>query len=154
MDENLAHRLRDIRLPEDVSTWPPAPGWWLLALLVPLLIFLLVRLWQRRGHLRSEALEEMRRIEAAYHKDGDTARLAAGLSQLLRRVAIARDGRPAVSGLSGAAWLAYLDRRLGGGTDFSQGPGRVLTSLPYGGPGDAVPVELCDLARRWIGANT
>ena len=36
-------QLRDIHLPAEPSWWPPAPGWWLLAIL------LMARVWWARG---------------------------------------------------------------------------------------------------------
>ena len=33
--------LRDIHLPDPVSIWPLAPGWWALMILVPVLYFLI-----------------------------------------------------------------------------------------------------------------
>ena len=40
-------QLRDIHLPDAVSWWPPAPGWWLLlgGLLLALLFIRVIRPW-------------------------------------------------------------------------------------------------------------
>ena len=56
--------------------------------------------------------------------------LAAQLSLLVRRTALAAFPREQIAPLSGAAWLAFLDRSSGG-TEFSRGPGRWLASAPY-----------------------
>jgi hypothetical protein len=81
--------LRDIHLPEPVSWWPLAPGWWLcLALLVMLTA---AALWWWRGaplrRLRRAALAELSAIETAYARDGDGHACAQAVSRLLRRVA-------------------------------------------------------------------
>ena len=58
-DDALA-ALRDIHLPEAVALWPPAPGWWLL--IVVLLISCLgigVFLRLRRRSLKRAALLEL-----------------------------------------------------------------------------------------------
>ncbi len=53
-------QLNDIKLPEPVSLWPPAPGWWLLTILALVLLILGVR-WAlsryRRGRVHREALK-------------------------------------------------------------------------------------------------
>ena len=148
----LAHRLRDIQLPDGVSTWPPAPGWWLLAFVTLTVLGGSFLLWRRRGTLRRSALRELSAAEDAYRATGDVQAFAATTSILLRRLAIALDGRRAVAGLTGEAWLGYLDRR--GATDaFTRGPGRILVTLPYGGPGLDRSANLGPLVRSWIGRN-
>ena len=122
--------LRDIHLPATVSWWPPAPGWIGLALVVLGLLLLLFVVYRRRHAPRRAALREWAALAGRYRRDGDGAALAAGLSPLLRRAALARFARRQVAGLTGPAWLAFLDRT--GGTDaFTAGPGQVLADAPY-----------------------
>ena len=40
--------LRDIHLPEAVSLWPLAPGWWLLLALIAAVLGLSIAVWLRR----------------------------------------------------------------------------------------------------------
>ncbi|MEI7035715.1 DUF4381 family protein [Fulvimonas yonginensis] len=101
--------LRDIHLPPPPSWWPPAPGWWLLAVLVLLLAVagcVLVRRWRQRRRQRARILAELDALAARHARDGDAAQLAAGLHQLLRRVA--RRWDPAAAQARGAAWHRTL----------------------------------------------
>lgn len=103
-------QLRDIHLPEPVSFWPPAPGWWLLA--AGLVVAALAGGWwwrrRRRTDLRRAAALELTRLEARYRGSRDRAELAAGLSSLLRRVALARHPRDEVAAAHGERWVALL----------------------------------------------
>ena len=145
--------LRDIQLPDGVSAWPLAPGWWLLGLFVFFAVVTLVLIWHRRNALRREALRQLSLIHQDYRERADPHRLCIGLSTLLRRVALARAARSEVAGLVGADWLDYLDRR-GGAGDFSDGPGKVLRSAPYGADSGIDSQALLQLVHRWIVANT
>ena len=145
----IVERMRDIQLPAEPGWWPPAPGWWLLFALAAVALATLVWLWHHRFALRREALRELARIERDYRHGKDARALAAALSRLLRRVALARDGRRAVARLHGEAWLAYLDRGIGEEA-FSAGPGRALVTLPYGAGGEVEGAALIRLAARWI----
>jgi len=149
----LAEQIRDIQLPPEPAFWPPAPGWWLLGLLLLIALGLLLFQRYRRGALRRAALGELDRLHNRYQGDADLAVFAMGLSTLLRRVALIRDSRKQVAGLSGDAWLAYLDRR-GGTTGFSVGEGRVLCALPYGGVAEVDVPVLLDLVCRWLQRNS
>lgn len=156
--------LRDWHLPEPVSWWPPAPGWWLLTgLALAVLLFMLVWWWRRRrqGAAERAALDELgalrAQLGAQLGRGLDAQSFAAAVSVLLRRLALRRFPRERVAGLSGAAWAAFLDE-TGGGGGFSSGPGLLLGDLPYREPstrsGAAQDLgALADLAERWIRAN-
>lgn len=145
--------LRDIQPPADPPWWPPAPGWWLLALLLlaglAAAVATALRLWRRR-RLRRRVYLELERLRGAH--SGVPAR-AAAVSALLKRVALARYDRAAVAGLSGEAWLRFLDR-TGGRGRFAEGPGRALADAPYRPEGDAVDLDgLIAVARDWVRRN-
>jgi hypothetical protein len=125
--------IRDLHLPEAVAWWPPAPGWWVLAALVVAgLAWLAWRYLQHRarGRARRVALGELDRLLDRYEEDRDAARFGAGASALLRRTMLAYAPRREVAGLTGEAWLAWLDRDLTH-PQFVEGPGRKLLELPY-----------------------
>ena len=51
--EELLAQLADIRLPGEISWWPPAPGWWILAALV---LFSGVFAWRAYARARDTKL--------------------------------------------------------------------------------------------------
>jgi len=143
--------LRDIHLPAPVPWWPPAPGWWLLALAL-LLASLLVWLWlrhRRRRQWARVALAELDALAAAYRVDGNAHRLCRDVSLLLRRISLLDRTTPEHVAWTGEDWLLWLDRSLGG-SRFHSGPGRVLLNGPYD-PNIQVDADaLIELCRRWI----
>jgi len=143
--------LRDIHLPDPVSWWPPAPGWWLLlALLVAIALlsgFLHHR--YRRNALQRAARQALHRIGEDYRQSGDTRLLVQQLSILLRRVGLSRYPRQQVAGLTGCTWLSLLDRTLPG-EEFQQGAGRVLIEAPYSLDSRVDGPALLRLCERWL----
>lgn len=144
--------LRDIHLPDAVSWWPPAPGWWLLPGLVALLVFAALRRW-RRGRVRRAAICHARRelaaIRQAFRLQPDQARLARALSALLRRLAMSLYGRRDAAALTGEDWLAFLDQKAGGHA-FTRGAGRGLIEAPYRAEPDYDHAALLRLVSGWI----
>ncbi len=151
--------LRGLHLPEMVGAWPPAPGWWILALLM-LASLIAGVLWirRRRRSLATHALREFDALVARGPADQDLQTLATEIAALLRRVALARFGRRLVAHLHGPAWESFLEahrrKRLEPekGAEFT----RTLALAPYA-PSESFKREtlperaaLVAAARSWI----
>jgi len=66
--EMMLAQLAPLRTPSAITWWPPAPGWWLIAIvLVVVLTLVLRRLWRRRmrNHYRRIALAELQQMRAS-----------------------------------------------------------------------------------------
>lgn len=152
-----AHQLplRDIHLPEEIGWWPPALGWWLAAVLVPLLIWLSIKLYKRLT--RNTALKTAKKILLEIKRDNtlDDFDKLCRLSVLLRRVAISLAPRSEVASLTGLAWLEYLDGSMQG-NPFSQGVGKHLIESPYRNK-ETLQLDLpalITLCEDWLKAQT
>jgi Domain of unknown function (DUF4381) len=150
--------LRDIHLPEPISWWPLAPGWWLLLTLAVLAVvaFVLLRRWHQRKRRRQRVFEQLSLIESAWTEHRDALQLVRELSVLMRRAGISLYPRRDTASLTGDDWLAWLD-----GTSthkgFSDGAGRLLAKAPYANSLDAEASDieaLIALCRNWLRANT
>lgn len=142
--------LRDIHLPEAIGWWPPAIGWWLLALVVLaggvwLLWYVLHQ--RRKEQVLDIALQELEQLPARYGVN--TKELLRELAVLLRRVAISRYGRGRVAGLTGIAWVNFLDEQAGR-TLFGKQLTHLLTEVPYRPETQADTQQLLHAVRLWI----
>lgn len=136
--------LRDIRDLPPFPWWPPAFGWWLLALG---LIALGALIWRWRlplslaiplpgitlGTWRWEAAQVLRDLRRRLTHGDDPKALAGELSELMRRIAMARFGRPACAGLTGNDWLSWLAKHDPNGFAWDE-RGRILIDAPYAPP--------------------
>lgn len=162
--------LQDIHLPDPISWWPPALGWWLLLGGVGTLAAIGWFVWYRvqKNRLRKAALAELDRLLAAHATHQDDHQLTGELSALLRRVCLAPLWRPRslpvepahIVGLTGEAWLHFLDQTLPA-MPFSTGVGRRLISLPFQQPitpttpalQEEERAALIALCRSWLQVN-
>jgi hypothetical protein len=145
--------LRDIRLPADVATWPPAPGWWIaLALGVVVTVALVLTTRARRRSLRLAAIAELERLNNSFRITDDIAALARGLSALLRRTALARFGRRTVAGLHGSEWLEFL-ATAAAPNGFPAEIGEAMTVATYARPSRQTDIATTDgRADAWVAA--
>ena len=128
--------LRDIHLPEPISWWPIAPGWWMLiasALLIIAVIFILRKAYLAR-QLKRDIAAELDIIKQQFQKTQNKSQLAKSLSILLRRASISYYPKTDIAGLTGEHWLAYLDKtnlKPSKNNSFKSNAGKVLLSAPY-----------------------
>jgi hypothetical protein len=137
--------LRPLHLPEPIGWWPLAPGWWfVIALLLAGIGWLLLRAWRRHQFLapRRYAIRALADVESEYMTSRDPVTLGRQLSELLRRGMLAYAPRHEVAGLTGDAWLEWLDRDLPVPYFHTEG-GKSLLQLPYRDPnGDFSDVDV------------
>jgi hypothetical protein len=159
--------LRDIHDIAPISWWPPAPGWWLLALG---LLILTIGAWRWRARLslripipgitlgswRWDAAAALRDLRRRAAKGQDAKQIVGELSELLRRIAMARLGRPACAGLTGTGWLDWLATHDPNGFPWRT-RGRLLIDVPYapegalkGPTGTKDLLSLIDAALAWV----
>jgi hypothetical protein len=148
--------LRDIHLPDAISWWPLAMGWWMIvaaALVVALVVIVrYARLWRHRAAQRA-----LRDTIAAIQSGADPSDCALDASTILRRFAMtmAADGKE-IAGLVGNAWLDYLDSRWDR-SEFTGDSGQLLLWSPYQPPRGPAPEEslaLCELCMDWVKAQS
>ncbi len=158
--------LRDIHGITGVPWWPPGPGWWLAAAALLILVWVVrrrgvPRSWRlvlpllRPGAARAwrgEASRALRALRRRVRAGADPKVCVGDLSELLRRIAMARLGRPACAGHTGEAWLAWLSANDPRGFSWTE-RGRVLLTGPYAPPGQVPAADLLDLidaAAAWV----
>ena len=150
MEEQLAN-LQEIPLPEPVAYTPQTIGWYLLLVLLILVTVALVASWRRRinrNRYRRQALQELEHIASSERPLSD-------LPVLVKRVVLAFARRETVAGLTGQAWLEFLDSTYPG-AHFTSGPGKLLPDISYASArtleswSDHQRREVIDLVGRWI----
>lgn len=145
--------LRDIHLPEAVSWWPIAPGWWLLLFFLVIAVLLTVFLYRRHKNKRSSPLYlagiELESIRHSFQQNQDKRKLISDLSSLLRRTCLALDKRSEVASITGQEWLSYLDKDMPEPV-FSQEHGKILVEGPYRPDSDYDVEQLIQLCEQWL----
>lgn len=147
--------LRDIHAAAAPSLWPPAPGWWVLSVLL-IAILAMSTLWllhrYRLHRQKRKIMDELESLSVCY-KEQNSGEFLTRLSILLRRIALRRYSRERVASLTGSDWLRFLDA-TGGNGDFEHGVGQFLETGPYRPhPGELPAEALLGLARRWAQQN-
>lgn len=142
----LAAQLRDIRGLDPISWWPLAPGWWIL--IGGLLVLIIgLTLWIRHlrkyppGGWNKAARQQLMALRRRQRELGPKT-VAAELSELLKRIALARFGRQGFAALSGEDWLQWLEAHDPNNFKWQE-KGRLLLELPYAPEGrEADPKRL------------
>jgi hypothetical protein len=149
--------LRDIHGLDTIPWWPLAPGWWFLIGAAGLLLLLAcLRYWMVYTGAwlgwRGDARRQLRLLKKSLRND-DPRAVADRLSELLRRIAMARSRRREAAGLTGDDWLRWLNEHDSSRFDWER-RGRVLLTAPYMPPHKTVERKelavLISAASRWL----
>ncbi len=113
----LLAQLADIHLPESISYWPPAIGWWILALLVLVTLLLLIQKFANYRHQRKICQYAQAELNRCYNNYSqaeagaeDSSKLAYlnHFNTVIRRVALFHYPQANVASLNGVSWVDFI----------------------------------------------
>lgn len=151
MNPDLLAQLRDIHSAPTVPWWPPAPGWWVLALLA-----LAILLWFGRQLIaryrvyqrRQQMLGWIDHLNAMIDPQKDPHAYLATLNRVFKVVALRAFPEQRCALMAGHEWTEFLHQHL---------PARqpdealsVLASGPYQPAPQFDADSISELARVWI----
>lgn len=147
----LLAQLQDIHAADSPLWWPPAIGWWVLALVLLFAMVIAIRLLKLRlaAHKRRRAwLEALDAIVRELDPRRDAQQYLAGLNRLFRAVAIKAFPGTACASLKGEEWVLFISALLPENADDTS-----LAALARG-PYEPVPNfddrSLAAHARTWV----
>jgi len=149
MNDNLPE-LRDIHLPDGVDWFPPAYGWFVLAILLILLPFAFKIFKKLRTKSKKlYALHLLNRIP-----ENKIIPAAVSASELLRRICVYK--YPEASVMAPSEWVRFLDAHCS--QKISQRAYFLLADAPYIAKNSTIYnaadfEQLRAFCRRWIGEN-
>jgi len=122
------------------------------AIISSALVYFIVKIIRKRKLLRKTALEQLDIIRDQFKTDNNKIILAQSLSILLRRACISFYPRASTAGLTGTAWLHYLDNTAED-KEFTNGHGKILATAPYlpsHSASDLDANKLLSLCETWL----
>jgi len=147
----LLEQLRDIHSAGQPGWWPPAPGWWVLALIFGVVLALLLRKLLQRLSIRRRHRAWLQELELLNREQDPALRpheYLAGVNRLFRAVAVRAFPGTACARLQGNPWVDWIRALLP-----EQAESQSLGALACG-PYEPVPQfdadALNQLARTWV----
>ena len=144
-------QLLDIHAAAEPGLWPPAPGWWVLGLLLVVVLFYLLRQLAKRFAVRRRRkawLRELNDLSASHDPGSDPHGYLASVNRLFRAVALNAFPGTECARLEGERWVAFLSGLMPEGTD--SGSLAVLARGPYEPKPEFNQPALEQLAVTWV----
>ena len=151
MNPDLLSQLRDIHGAAPVSWWPPAPGWWILALLILVLLVWLGRrviAGYRVSQRRRQMLGWVDHLNANVDPQRDPQAYLSTLNRIFKLVALRAFPDQHCAALNGQDWADFLLEKMK--KQQASESLNVLASGPYDPAPGFDPETLSELSRYWI----
>ena len=151
MNPDLLSQLRDIHTAAPAPWWPPAPGWWLLAALVLVLLGWLLRRALARWRVlqrRKQMLAWIDHLNAHVDPRLDPQAYLSPLNRIFKLVALRAFPERQCAAMNGQDWVDFLVEKMTGSA--SAGSLQALARGPYDPAPEFDPENLCLLTRQWI----
>jgi hypothetical protein len=145
-------KLHDIHLPPPILMWPLEIGWILLFIIILIMLMYLFFIWYKKNKKKrfiKFSLAKLNHLQKLTVKNPENINIAAEISTLLRRTALHYFRREDIAGLSGSAWLDFLNRS-GHTTHFDEEIGQLLTDAPYRKHDKTDLGPLFALCKHWL----
>ena len=149
--QDLLSQLRDIHGAPQAPWWPPAPGWWLLGLLLALGLFLLLKYFVRRYHRHQRRLALIRfveRVELNIDPATEPQEFLSSLNRVFKIVALRAFPDNHCAFMQGREWTDFVQIKLEGKDSLAQ------LSVLADGPYQPAPLfdaaSMINVTRRWI----
>jgi len=153
---NPLDQLKDIHLPEPVTFFPSAPGWWLLGSIILVLIaYFIYRQYRYKKLIRlmTPAAQEINYLKQI----SPSASSLAQLSALLKRISLVYFPQLQVASLKGTQWLNFINHQSQDSSKqrviFSEPYASLLTQAAYQKKPQIDPLDwknLLRLSQQWI----
>jgi len=147
----LLAQLQDIHSAGQPGWWPPAPGWWLLAFVLLLVLMWLFRKlldWNTVRRRRNAWLHELEELNRANDPLQQPHQYLASMNRLFRAVAVKAFPGTGCARLQGEQWVSFIVSLMPEQVD-SNGLD-ALSSGPYEALPQFEAAVLNDNARTWV----
>ena len=146
--------IHDIHLPDAVSWWPLALGWWLLLLVIiacAMGIYYFIKYKKNKKAklaYKKSALKELNKLNSEY-KTLSPIELLRDITLLLRRVTLSYLPRKEVASLMGEQWVKKLNE-LSNETVFSENDCKLLSNAAYKQSAEFDQENLLNTCKTWV----
>jgi hypothetical protein len=151
MNPDLLEQLKDIHGAPPLPWWPPAPGWWILAAML-----LLVLIWVGSRALKRYRIHQRRKqmlawidhLNATIDPQKEPQSYLSTINRIFKVVALRAYPEEQVAVMAGSQWAEFLQQQMKKNQQSELLA--VLSSGPYNPAPEFDPATISDLARLWI----
>ena len=150
-NSQLLSQLIDIHASGEPAAWPPAPGWWVLGVLLLIVLLWLARALARRMAVRRRKRRWLDALDSLSVQHDPLSRpheYLAGLNRLFRAIALKAFPDTGCARFQGSEWVAFLSGLMPG--DATVDSLEALASGPYEPVPEFDADALDRLARAWV----